>query len=101
MTRPLRIEYAGALYHITSRGNAREDIYQDDVDRYYFLDLLNVINKRHGWLCNAYCLMTNHYHLLVETGRPTLSKGMKKLNGNYSQHYNQRHPSNPDTHSST
>lgn len=91
MARPLRIEFAGALYHITSRGNAREDIYKDDSDRDDFLELLHKTNMRHGWICHAYCLMSNHYHLLIETSRPTLSKGMKYLNGSYTQLYNRHH----------
>lgn len=91
MARPLRIEFAGALYHITSRGNARENIYQDDVDRTVFLALLNRACSRHYWLCHAYCLMSNHYHLLIETNAATLSKGMKYLNGTYTQQYNRRH----------
>ena len=91
MTRPLRIEYAGALYHITSRGNARSNIYKDDVDRTRFLELLSQLCDRHDWLCHSYCLMSNHYHLLVETSRPTLSKGMKGLNGQYAQMFNRRH----------
>ena len=91
MARPLRIEFAGALYHITSRGNAREDIYQNDSDRTHFLELLENVTTRFNWLCHAYCLMSNHYHLLVETCSPTLSKGMKRLNGSYSQYYNLRY----------
>ena len=91
MARPLRIEFAGALYHITSRGNAREDIYKDDSDRVSFLELLHKTNIRYDWICHAYCLMSNHYHLLIETSRPTLSKGMKYLNGSYTQRYNYHH----------
>ena len=91
MARPLRIEFSGALYHITSRGNAREDIYRDNADRYTFLELLNEITNRYSWICHAYCLMSNHYHILIETCSPTLSKGMKRLNGNYSQRYNYHH----------
>ena len=91
MTRPLRIEFSGALYHITSRGNARNIIYTDDVDRTRFLELLSQLCDRHDWLCHSYCLMSNHYHLLVETKRPTLSKGMKGLNGQYAQMFNRRH----------
>ena len=91
MTRPLRIEFAGALYHTTSRGNARGDIYKDNIDRTHFLKLLSQLCDRHGWLCHSYCLMTNHYHLLIETIRPTLSKGMKGLNGQYAQMFNRRH----------
>ena len=91
MARPLRIEFAGALYHITSRGNARADIYSDDFDRCQFLNLLDEACKRWGWLCHAYCLMSNHYHLLIETGQPSLSKGMRFLNGVYTQRYDLRH----------
>jgi len=91
MARPLRIEFAGALYHITSRGNARENIYRDNSDRDSFLELLYKTNMRHDWIRHAYCLMSNHYHLLIETRKPTLSKGMKYLNGSYTQHYNRQH----------
>ncbi len=91
MARPLRIEFAGALYHVTARGNAREDIYLDDGDRQRFLSLLlNTVN-RYAWYCHAYCLMDNHYHLLIETIAPTLSKGMKFLNGSYTQYFNRQH----------
>jgi REP element-mobilizing transposase RayT len=83
MARPLRIEFAGALYHVTARGNAREDIYRNDVDRQQFLMLLQNTVNRYDWYCHAYCLMDNHYHLLIETHTPTLSKGMKFLNGTY------------------
>lgn len=91
MARPLRIEYAGALYHVTARGNAQSDIYLTDEDRTDFLALLNNTCQRHQWLCHAYCLMGNHYHLLIETQAPTLSKGMKYLNGTYTQQFNRRH----------
>lgn len=91
MARPLRIEFAGALYHVTARGNAREDIYDDDTDRQHFLTLLHNTVTRHDWHCHAYCLMDNHYHLLIETCSPTLSKGMKYLNGTYTQYFNRRH----------
>ena len=91
MARPLRIEYAGALYHITSRGNARQAIYRNDEDRKNFLTLLNKTCERFKWYCHAYCLMDNHYHLLIETNTPTLSKGMKYLNGSYTQLFNHSH----------
>jgi putative transposase len=91
MARPLRIEFAGALYHITSRGNARGSIYLNDSDRHSFLQILGSTCDRHDWLCHAYCLMTNHYHLLIETQSPTLSKGMKSINGSYTQDFNKRH----------
>ena len=91
MARPLRIEYAGAVYHVTSRGNARQAIYLDDKDRLRFLEILQQVVDRFNWLCHAYCLMGNHYHLLVETVDPTLSRGMRHLNGVYTQAFNRRH----------
>ena len=91
MARPLRIEYSGAVYHITSRGNGREKIYGDDQDRENFLGVLETVVKRYNWLCHAYCLMDNHYHLLIETPDANLSMGMRQLNGIYTQLYNRRH----------
>jgi len=91
MARPLRIEFPGAVYHITSRGNARQEIYLDDADRRAFLEVLAQVVERFHWICHAYCLMGNHYHLLVETPEPTLSRGMRQLNGVYTQRFNQRH----------
>lgn len=91
MTRPLRLEYPGALYHVTSRGNAQEDIYLDDSDRRIFLRLLGTSVTQHRWLLHAFCLMGNHYHLLLETPQPNLSRGMRQLNGVYSQCFNRRH----------
>lgn len=67
MARPLKIEYPGAVYHITSIGNVRENIYLSVEDRENFLDTLAKVIKRFNWLCHAFCLMDNHYHLLVET----------------------------------
>ena len=77
MTRPLRIEYPGAVYHITSRGNEKKPVFKDDSDRENFLNVLQRVNKRYNWLCHAYCLMTNHYHLLIETPDGNLSLGMR------------------------
>jgi REP element-mobilizing transposase RayT len=91
MARPLRIEYPGAVYHVTSRGNARQDIVADDRDRSQFLTMLAHVVDRFGWRCHAYCLMNNHYHLLLETPQPNLSLGMRQLNGRYTQAYNRRH----------
>ncbi len=91
MARPLRIEFDGAVYHVTSRGNARRPIYKDVPDRAKFLDLLEKTNKKHNWLCHAYCLMNNHYHLIIETPDGNLSAGMRQLNGVYTQTYNRRH----------
>ena len=91
MSRPLRIEFSGAIYHVTGRGNARRRIYRDDEDRATFLSILSHVVDRYGWYCHAYCLMDNHYHLLIETPKPSLSMGMRQLNGLYTQAYNRRH----------
>ena len=91
MVRPLRLEYAGALYHITSRGDRREPIYEDDDDRKRFMSLLDHVCETYNWLCHSYCLMGNHYHLLIETPEANLSKGMRQLNGVYTQNYNRKH----------
>ena len=77
MARPLRVEYPGALYHITSRGNAGQNIFRHDRDRLYFLGLLGELIERFNWLCHGYCLMNNHYHLIIETPRGNLSRGMR------------------------
>jgi REP element-mobilizing transposase RayT len=91
MARPLRIEYPGAVYHVTSRGNARADIFADTFDRQTFLLLLESVVNRFNWICHAYCLMDNHYHLLIETSDGNLSMGMRHLNGVYTQSFNRRH----------
>lgn len=91
MARPLRIEYEGAVYHVTSRGNAGQDIFLADSDREAFLEVLGGAVKRFGWTCHAYCLMRNHYHLLLETPEANLSRGMRHLNGVYTQSFNRRH----------
>ncbi len=91
MARPLRVEFDGAIYHVTSRGNAREDIFDDDGDRKMFLEVLGKVVNRFNWLCHAYCLMDNHYHMVIETPQANLSKGMRQLNGLYTQVYNRRH----------
>jgi len=91
MARPLRIEYPGALYHVTSRGNAKAKIYLDDFDYRAFLDVLGFVVKRFNWLCHAYCLLPNHYHVLIETPEGNLSKGMRQLNGIYTQKFNWKH----------
>lgn len=91
MARPLRIEFAGALYHLTSRGDRREDIYVDDADREAFLAVFADACEHFGWGCHAYCLMSNHYHLLVETREASLGRGMRHLNGVYTQQLNRRH----------
>ena len=91
MARPLRLQFEHALYHVTSRGNARQAIVKTQADRQAFLDGLAQVVDRFGWRCHAYCLMNNHYHLLVETPLPNLSQGMRQLNGPYTQGFNRRH----------
>jgi REP element-mobilizing transposase RayT len=91
MSRPLRIEYPNAIYHITSRGNAQANIFLDHEDRELFLKTLEDVIKRFGWLCHAYCLMDNHYHLMVETPQSNLCSGMRQLNGVYTQRFNRAH----------
>ncbi len=91
MARPLRLEFAGALYHVTSRGDRREDIYLDDADRRNYLSVLSEVCDRFNWVVHAYCLMSNHYHLLIETPDSNLAMGMRQLNGVYTQRFNRRH----------
>ena len=91
MTRPLRLEFANAVYHLTSRGNARQGIFFNDGDRELFLQTLAHVVSRYSWICHAYCLMANHYHLLIETPKANLSIGMRQLNGVFTQSFNRRH----------
>lgn len=91
MARPLRLEFAGALYHVTSRGDRREDIFLCDDDRMEWLEVLGTVCSRFNWVVHAYCQMTNHYHLLLETVEGNLSGGMRQLNGLYTQRFNRRH----------
>jgi len=91
MARPLRIEYEGAVYHVTSRGNARADIYLSDDDREMFFYIPGRVVKRFAWVCHAWCLMTNRYHLMIETPQPNLSRGMRQLNGVHTRKFNRRH----------
>lgn len=91
MSRPIRIEYDGAVYHVTSRGDGREDIYLSDDDRKMFLEVLSHVVDRFAWVCHAWCLMSNHYHLMIETPKGNLSQGMRQLNGVYTQRFNRTH----------
>jgi REP element-mobilizing transposase RayT len=91
MSRPLRIEFAGALYHVMARGDARTAIFLDEEDRQRFCAGLARVCERFEWRLWAYCLMDNHYHLLVETLQSTLSRGMREVNGVYTQAFNRRH----------
>ena len=91
MARPLRIELAGGLYHVTSRGDRREAIYLNDADRRAWLETLDQVCSRFNWVCHAWCQMTNHYHIVVETVEGNLSLGMRQLNGVYTQFINRSH----------
>jgi putative transposase len=91
MARPLRIQFEDALYHVTSRGNEKSLIYSDDKDRYVFIKLLAKVVEQYTWVIYAYCLMGNHYHLLVRTPKANLCRGMRQLNGIYAQYFNRRH----------
>ena len=91
MSRPLRLEYCGALYHITARGDRRGSIYATEADRRRFNEILSGVVERLGWRVYAWCQMTNHYHLLVETPGANLSAGMQALNGVYSSYFNRAH----------
>ena len=88
MSRPLRIELAGGLYHVTSRGDRREDIFYSDADRQVWLEILGQVCSRFNWVCHAWCQMSNHYHIVVETIEGNLSQGMRQLNGVYTQYIN-------------
>lgn len=91
MARPLRIEFPGAVYHVTARGDGRQAIFRDDADRAKFLGVLESTVALRKWVCHAYCLMGNHYHLIIETAEANLSRGMRSLNGEYTQAFNRRH----------
>ncbi len=91
MARPLRLEFPGALYHITSRSDGWEDVFLGEGDRQVFLDIFAAVCRRFNWQVHAYCLMNDHYHLLVETPDGNLSKGMRQLNGVYTQRFNGAH----------
>ncbi len=91
MARPLRVEYPGAVYHVMARAHERASLFRDDTDREKFLALLAAAARQEAWEVHAYCLMGNHYHLLVEIPRGELSHGMHSLNARYSQWFNWRH----------
>jgi len=91
MARPLRISYPGAVYHVTARGNERKAIVRDDQDRQRFVQTLATMVDQYQVLCHAWVLMSNHYHLLLETPRANLSRAIRHLNGIYTQAFNRRH----------
>jgi len=91
MARPIRVEFENAVYHVTARGNERKDIYRDVADREQFLETLEEATERFGLLVHAYCLMGNHYHLLLQTPRANLSDAAGWLQATYSIRFNRRH----------
>jgi REP element-mobilizing transposase RayT len=91
MPRKPRIDIAGGIHHVWARGNRRGAIFIDDDDRLAYLELLGWVVGREAWDCIAYCLMTNHVHLLVETPKPTLARGMQVLHGDYARDFNDAH----------
>jgi len=91
MPRPVRIEYEGAFHHVMNRGRQRRSIFDDDDDYLAFLNLLSEVTKEYNAIIHAYCLMTNHYHLLIETPKANLSTIMKHINGIYTQRYNRKY----------
>jgi REP element-mobilizing transposase RayT len=91
MARKLRVEYPGAVYHLMNRGDRREAIFQDDPDRQRFVETLAECCAKTDWQVHAYCLMPNHFHLVVETPRPNLVAGMKWFLGTYTARFNRRH----------
>ena len=91
MARQLRVEYSGAIYHVMSRGDRREPIFQDDADRRRWVETLGEACAKTGWQVHAYVLMPNHFHLVLETPRPNLVAGMKWFLGTYTSRFNRRH----------
>ena len=93
MARPIRLEFPDAVYHVTTRGDGGADIFLEDQDRQLFLTVLGEVVSRAGWIVHAYVLMDNHYHILLETPNGNLSRGMRQLNGVYTQRFNNVHGS--------
>jgi REP element-mobilizing transposase RayT len=91
MSRKLRIEVPNGFFHIATRSVAERRCFGEIADRLDFLELLANVAETSKWLCQSYCLMGNHYHLVVQTPEPTLSSGMQMLNGRYAQQFNRRH----------
>jgi REP element-mobilizing transposase RayT len=91
MPRPLRIQAAGGLFHVTCRGNRGQEIFRDSRDYRHFLSTLSAVVAHFGWRCHAYCLMPNHVHLLIETPVPNLSAGMQRLNSHHAIYFNRRY----------
>ena len=90
MARPLRLEFPGAVYFITTKGNGNQNVFLDSDDAEKWLTVFENVCQRFGWICYAYCLMGNHYMIVIETPKPNLSKGMRQLNGIYTQAFNRK-----------
>jgi len=91
MARKVRVEYPGAIYHVMNRGDRREEIFRDDDDRQRFLSTLGEACAKTGWQVHALCLMSNHFHLVIETPQGNLVAGMKWFLGTYTSRFNRRH----------
>ena len=91
MARPLRLQLSGVAYHVIARGNDRQTVFRDTRDLEIFLEVVAHTVERYEWLCHTYCLMDNHYHLLLETPKRNLSLGMRQVNGVYARRFNVRH----------
>src|SRR5437867_1065888 len=91
MARQLRSQYEDAVYHLMSRGDRREEIFRDDLDRKSFLQTLGATCQKTGWQVHAYCLMSNHFHLVVQTPKANLCVGMQWMLGTYTARFNRRH----------
>jgi putative transposase len=91
MPRPLRAQLPGEIQHVTARGNRRQDIFLDGRDFARFASMLDELARRRGWIGHGYCLLPNHYHVVVETRAADLSSGMRWLNGRYAQAFNRIH----------
>ena len=91
MARKVRVEFEGATYHVMCRGDRRENIFEDDLDRARFLETLGEVCRRTGWKIHAYVLMSNHYHWLLETPGANLVAGMRWFQSCYTARYNRRH----------
>jgi putative transposase len=91
MARTHRVQLAGGVYHVTSRGVRKQALFRDSDDRVRFLRLLEMVVRRHDWSCLAYCLMTTHYHVLLRTPTADLAVGMQRLNGHFAQAFNRKY----------
>lgn len=91
MAREPRIEVVGGIYHVSSKGNRGCVVYEDDLERRVFLNMLGLVIQRFGWVCHSFCLMSNHFHLLIQLQLGGLSDGMQVLNGSFARFSNRRH----------